>query len=43
MEDRKETISLKKIIRDSIIPGLEEDEAINRIIRNRVERVIVSF
>ena len=42
MEDRKEAIGLRrKIIRDSIIPGLEEDLFINKIVKNRAGRVII--
>jgi len=44
MKDRKEAINLKRrMIRDSMIFGLEENEAINRIVRDRIGREIVSF
>ncbi len=44
MEDRKEAIGLRRrMIRNSIISGLEEDEAISGIIRNKVGRIIISF
>ncbi len=42
MEDRKEAIDLRRrMIGDSMISGLEEDEIISGIVRDRVGRVMV--
>ncbi len=44
MEDRKEAINLKRrMIGDSIISDLEENEIISKIVRDRAGRVIVFF
>jgi len=43
IEDRKEAINLKIIIiGDSIIPGLEKDETISKIVRDRAGKAIIS-
>ena len=43
IKDRKEAINLRKrMVGDSIIPDLEEDETINKIVKDKAGRVIVS-